>query len=188
MRRPLAAALTAAVLAVVVLAALAGCGSGGSSTGGSGGSSSTGAPGSESSVKASARIAREAEAKAPKGASPTLRGVYRAFPPPPKKAMKPAAADAVEAGEAACRGKTPVAVKEEFYAAAKPNLEPQQATMIARIAGFEAEEKTDQGFVAGQLAADTYAATLGEEEVEPGYQGCVYALSLALRKRLAPKK
>jgi hypothetical protein len=168
--------MSKALLIPLIAAALlapAGCGSGDSST---------------ASLTVAAKSPREAEAQAPKGASPTLRGVYRAFQKPRTEAMEPDAVDAVEAGEAACRGKTPIAVKEEFYAEAEEYLEPQQAEMIGQLAKFEAREKSDQSFVAGQLAADVYAATLGEEEAQAGYQGCIYALARGLEQRLAPKK
>jgi hypothetical protein len=160
-------------LIAAALVALAGCGSGGSST--------------DSSVVAT-KTPQAAEAEAPKGASPTLRGVYRSFQKPDTEAMETEAVSAVEAGEAACKGKTPITVKEEFYAEAEGYLEPQQAKMIGQIGKFEEREKTDQSFVAGQLAADVYAATLEEEEAQSGYQGCVYALAQGLKQRLAPKK
>jgi hypothetical protein len=148
-------------LVVVSLLALAGCGSGGSSTG---------------------------EAKAPKGASAAVRHLYGAFPPPRTGSMEPSVARAVEAGEAACRGKTPLAVKDEFFRAAKGNLEPQQATMIGRVADFEAHEVTETGFVAGQLAADTYAATLSAVTAQAGYQGCIHSLAEQLERKLAPAR
>ncbi|MBS1885811.1 MAG: hypothetical protein JSU06_01340 [Actinobacteria bacterium] len=187
MPRPLAA-----ILVALALLALAGCGSSGSTSGGS----TPGKPSqaeiersqaeAEKGAKATARSAKAAEESAPKGASRTLRGIYRAFPAPSKGSLEPAARKAVAAGEAACRGKTPVQVKEEFYAAAKRYLEPEQAKMIGRIASFERQAATEQGFVAGQLAADTYAATLSEEAARPGYQGCVYSLARQVEKQLAP--
>ena len=91
-------------------------------------------------------------------------------------------------GKAACRGKTPAAVKKKFYAEAEEYLEPQQAEMIGQLAKFEAREKTDESFIAGQLAADVYAATLEAEEAPAGYQGCIYSLARSLEQRLAPKK
>lgn len=136
--------------------------------------------------KRSAEIARAAEAKAPKGASPVLRGIYRAYPPPRTETMQPGEVSALGAGRSACEGKTPTQVKEEFYAEAKANLAPGQAAMIGRIDKFEARWETDQTFIAGQLAADTYAATLPEAAAGPGYQGCVYALARGLEQRLAP--
>ena len=98
------------------------------------------------------------------------------------------AATAIEAGEAACRGKTPLAVKEEFYPAARRYLEAEQMKMIARIATYEAHDRTDPSFVAGQLAADVYATTLEEEEAQAGYRGCIHALAGRLERRLAPEE
>lgn len=183
--------LTAALVALALLA-LAGCGSSGSRGGGSTANKPSQAEIEqkqveiEKGVKATAQTARAAEASAPPGASPILRGIYRAFPPPPRAALEPAAKRALAAGEAACRGKTPMQIKEEFYAAAKRYLEPEQAKMIGRIASFEAKADREPGFVAGQLAADTYAATLPEEAARAGYQGCVYSLARQVEKQLAP--
>jgi hypothetical protein len=165
-------------LIVALLAALAGCGSGGSSAG---------VEDPSAGPRETAKIAREAEATAPKEASPTLKGVYRSFQRPRTEAMEPEVANAVEKGETACAAKTPIAVREEFFAAAKATLEPEQLKLIGQIGKFEADEKNDQSFVAGQLAADVYAATLYDEEAQGGYQGCVYALAQALEKRLAPR-
>jgi hypothetical protein len=98
------------------------------------------------------------------------------------------AAAAIATGERACAGKTPLEVKEEFHAAAGPHLEAEQAKMIARIGAYEGPAATDPGFVAGQLAADVYAATLEEEAAQAGYRGCVHALARGLERRLAPKE
>jgi hypothetical protein len=188
MRRALQAS---PVLAAITIAlALPGCGSGGSTTGAAapaGGTPVVPAPPAPAKA-ATKQAAAAAEAAAPKGASPTLRAIYRQFPTPRTESMEPTAAKAVKAGAAACRGKTPTAVKEEFYAEAEEELEPEQAKMIGQIGHFEAQEKTDRSFVAGQLAADTYAATLPEEESQAGYQGCVYALAQGLEQRLAPEQ
>lgn len=178
--------LPPALIALLVLL-VAGCGSGGSPSSGTSAAAETPLSPAQR-MKATAKATHEAEARAPKGASPTLRGIYRSFEPPDTGSLEPEAAGAVEAGEDACRGETPKAVKEEFYAEAEGSLEPAQAKMIGRLAKFEARERTDESFVAGQLAADTYAATLPEELRPPGYQGCVYSLALALEQRLAPKQ
>jgi hypothetical protein len=174
------------VLILVLALALAGCGSGGSSS-----STSSQSPAETAAVKVAveraASAAKAAEAKAPKGASPTLRAIYRQFPPPQPEPQEKSAAKVIAAGEKACAGKTPLQVKERFYAAARPNLKPEQAKMIARIGGFEAKAAGDPSFVAGQLAADTYAASLPEAAGQAGYRGCVYALARRLERRLAPK-
>jgi hypothetical protein len=161
--------------------ALAGCGSGAQST--------TSTMSSEAAKVVKAAAARHAaEARAPKGASPTLRAIYAQFPPPkPDPEVKRSAA-AIGAGERACKGKSPRAVKDELYAAAKRHLNPEQAKMIARMGSYEKHVAKDANFVAGQLAADTYEATLPAATAQYGYQGCIYSLARRLEHKLAPKK
>jgi hypothetical protein len=168
---------------------LASCGSGGSSstTATTSAQSTAETPAAKAAVKQVAAAAKAAEAKAPKGASPTLRAIYRQFPAPRPEPQEKSAAKAIGAGEKACAGKTPLQVKEEFYPAAQTNLAPEQAKMIARVGSFEANAASDASFVAGQLAADTYAASLAAADSQAGYQGCVYALARGLERRLAPK-
>jgi hypothetical protein len=188
MRPP--ARLTALALSLALGASLlAGCGSANSST-------STATSGQSAAVSAAARAAakstaeavRAAEAKAPKGASPVLRQIYRQFPKPKPNPTVKGSAKALAAGEAACKDKSPLEVKEEFYAAAKANLQPEEAKMIARLPSFAKKTATDPSFVAGQLAADAYQATLPEALAQFGYQGCVYALALRLKGELGPKQ
>ena len=100
--------------------------------------------------------------------------------------MKRSAA-AIKAGERACGGKSPVQVKEEFYAAAKHRLSSEQTKMIDRIASYETHSPTDASFTSGQLAADVYEASLPAAIGQYGYEGCVYALARGLEGRLAPK-
>lgn len=172
-----------ALAALTIALALTGCGSGGSTTGATP-AATTPAAAAKAAVK---QAAKAAEAEAPKGASPTLRAIYRSFPAPmagPHEGA--AAAAAIAAGERACAGRTPLEVKEAFYAEAEGYLEPEQTKMIARIGAYEAHAATDPSFVAGQLAADVYAATLEEEEAQAGYRGCVHALAQGLERRLAP--
>jgi hypothetical protein len=173
------APLTAA-LALACLAALAGCGS----SAGQGESSDTAAANPSAP-------GGSAEQQAPKGASSVLREIYRQFPKPrPNPAVK-GSAETIEAGEAACRGKTPRQVREAFYSEAVENgsLEPnsEEAKMIAKLPSFEQNVSKDPSFVAGQLAADTYQATLPEEIAQFGYQGCAYALARGLERELAPR-
>jgi hypothetical protein len=66
------------------------------------------------------------------------------------KPVKETKKEATPTGPSACRGKTPSAVKEEFYAEAEESLTPEQLKAIGQLGKFEA------------LA---------------GYQGCVYALA-----------
>jgi hypothetical protein len=94
---------------------------------------------------------------------------------------------AIEAGRKACRGKTPLQVREEFIDSAA-GLSADQKKMIAELPKFEAQSGTSPDFAAGQLAAGVYEATLPEKEMVAGYQGCVYELALQLRRELAKKQ
>lgn len=167
-----------AFAAALALAGLAGCG------GGSGSSTQTVAPGPTAP-------GGKAEREAPKGASPVLREIYRQFPKPQPGPGNKAAAAAIRAGERACKGKTPIEVKKEFWAEATENgtLVPNspEGKMIAQLPKYEAQSAKSSAFVAGQLAADVYQATLPEAEAQFGYQGCVYSLALGLKHRLAPR-
>lgn len=184
--------IAAVISAALLLPALSGCGSGST---GSAASSSTEKSHSEAAAeRASAKSAdaaeKQAEGEAPKGASTTLVEIYRQFPKPkPNPAVK-GSAEALKAGEAACRDKTPLEVRESFYAYAveEGSLEPDspEAKLIARLPSYEAKASKDAAFVAGQLAADTYQATLPEAIGQFGYQGCVYALARGLKRELAP--
>ena len=57
-------------------------------------------------------------------------------------------------------------------------------SMIAEIGHYESQATHSPDFVAGQLAAGVYEATLPEELARSGYQGCVYELALQLRREL----
>jgi hypothetical protein len=177
MRLPLFGSALLCLLAALLLAA---CGSGSSAS-----STSSAAAAKAAAVAAKAR--RTAEAKAPKGASPALRAIYAGFPAPKSNPEVKRSAAAIRAGIAACKGKTPTQVKEEFYAAAKRKLAPEQTKMIGRLAGFENHSPTDVSFTAGQLAADVYEATLPAGVGQYGYEGCVYSLAQGLERRLAPR-
>lgn len=171
-RRPRAAAAPAA-LAVCVCLVLAGCGSGGS----------------DSSTAPNVDLPRLTPAqRAPQGASPIEREIYRQFPPPKPDPNVPKSAAAIRAGEKACRGKTPLEVKREFYSRASSTLLPAQKQMIAEIGRWVKRVRSDEGFTAGQLAADVYQATLPEELRRFGYQGCVYSLALGLKQELARER
>jgi hypothetical protein len=182
MRRSLfGSALLCSLAAAILLSA---CGSGGSS---SSTSSSVASAAATKAAKAATAARRAAEAKAPKGASPTLRAIYANFPAPkPNPEVKRSTA-AIRAGIAACKGKTPVRVKEEFYAAARRHLSPEQAKLIARIDTYEKHSSADASFASGQLAAGVYEATLPAGIGQYGYEGCVYSLVQGLERRLAPR-
>ncbi len=174
--------LAAALLCLAASLLLAACGSGSSSS-----ISSTEVSTEVAKAVATAGKLRAAEeARAPKGASSTLRGIYATFPPPSPNPQDKRSGPAIHGGIVACAGKSPSEVKEEFYAAARSNLSSEQAKTINRIARFEGHSSTDISFTAGQLAADIYEATLPEGIGQYGYQGCVYALAQGLEKELAP--
>ncbi len=92
-------------------------------------------------------------------------------------------AKAIEAGERACKGKTPGQVKAQFLAAARANLSAEQLRAIERIADYEAHGAKDPSFAAGQLGAVVYAASRPAAANQFAYQGCVYALARELEGR-----
>jgi hypothetical protein len=163
-----------ALLTCACLLLLAGCGSGGSSTG-------------AASTEAQPPKLTPAQ-QAPKGSSTLEREIYREFPPPKANPKAKGSAEAIAAGEKACRGKTPTMVKEEFFAEARSRLLADQAKMIGEIGRYEKLSRTEPGFTAGQLAAGTYEATLPEAIAIYGYQGCVYSLARGLKHGLAKER
>ena len=115
--------------------------------------------------------------------------IESAFPEPtPQPNSPPGAQRAIDAGRKACTGKTPVQVRDEFMAEAEASglLNPGQEKMVADIARYE-KQATTADFVAGQLGAGVYEATLPEELRTAGYQGCVYELAQQLLKEIAQK-
>jgi hypothetical protein len=164
----------AALLSCACLLLLAGCGSGGSS-------SDTTAPEAQLPKLTPAQ-------RAPKGASTVEREIYREFPPPKPNPDAKGSARAIAAGERACRGRSPVEVKEEFLAEGSARLNPDQEKMIGEIGRYEKRSHTEPGFTAGQLAAGAYQATLPEAVAIYGYQGCVYSLASGLKRELAQER
>jgi hypothetical protein len=154
-------------LVVVSLLGLVGCGGGGTSTS---------APSAESAEATTALRGP----KPAKDASPLERQVYRNFQPPIPDPEVSGSAAAIEAGEAACRGKTPVQVKSEFLP--ESDLSAAQRQALAQIDRAEAHPGGD--FAAGQLAALVYQQTLEGTAAEYGYRGCVYALARGLESSL----
>jgi hypothetical protein len=119
--------------------------------------------------------------------APMSQQLARVFPvPKPGPGSLPGAAAAIEAGRQACRGKTPLQVREEFIESAQ-GLSGEQEAMIDELPKYEKQAVTSN-FVAGQLAAGVYEATLAEKEAVAGYQGCVYELALQVRRELAKKQ
>jgi hypothetical protein len=122
----------------------------------------------------------------PKGSSTVLREVYRQFYPPVPDPQVKGSAAAIERGEEVCIGKRPIEIREEFID--ESDLLPDQAEAVAELGKYEKRYEEDASFVAGQLAALVYERTLPEDELAMfGYQGCVYALSQVLKRRLAPQ-
>jgi ABC-type glycerol-3-phosphate transport system substrate-binding protein len=116
----------------------------------------------------------------PQGASALQREIHRTFQPPQADPKVEGSAQAIEAGEAACRGKTPLEVKEEFIG--ESDLSSDQRQALEQLARAEANPSGD--FAAGQLAALVYEGTLEGTQAEYGYRGCVYALARGLVGRL----
>lgn len=114
--------------------------------------------------------------------------IAASFPKPkPQPNAPPGAQKAIDAGSRACRGKTPRQVRDEFMAEAEAGglLNEGQKKMIANIAQYESQARSGPDFVAGQLAAGVYEATLPEALRIAGYQGCVYELAQQLQKEIA---
>jgi hypothetical protein len=120
--------------------------------------------------------------------APITKQLASVFPVPKAPPGSPSTVTtAIETGRKACRGKTPLQVREEFIDSAA-GLSADQKKMIGELPKFEAQSRTSPDFAAGQLAAGVYEATLPEKEMVAGYQGCVYELALQLRRELAKKQ
>jgi hypothetical protein len=139
----------------------------------------------------------EAQAEAAAGATkplpadaPMTKVLASRFPAPKVQPdAPPGSAEAIAAGRKACKGKTPIEVRNEFIGEAKAGgaLNPGQEKMIAQIQSYEAHGTASPDFVAGQLAAGVYEATLPESVRIAGYQGCVYELARQLERELQKK-
>jgi hypothetical protein len=162
----------AALVALSTMAALlTGCGGDSGTDGSAAGSSTTG--GGTAGLDPSAPITEQ---------------LARTFPvPKPQPNEPPGAAAAIEAGRKACRGKTPIEVREKFIDSAA-NLTEDQEKIIGELPKYEKQSGNSPNFAAGQLAAGVYEATLGEKKQIAGYRGCVYELALQLRRELSKKQ
>jgi hypothetical protein len=119
--------------------------------------------------------------------APISAVLARQFPKPKPQPNAPVGSQAaIDAGRKACKGKTPIQVREEFISEAKASglLNPGQTKMISEIAHFEKQAAHSPDFAAGQLAAGVYQATLPEQLRIAGYQGCVYELAQQLEKEI----
>ena len=166
---------SAIALALLCLAlGLGACGGGGDS----GSSSSSVSENAEGTTTSSATANKGTEPS--KRASALQREIQRTFQPPQADPEVEGSAEAIEAGEAACEGKTPAEVKREFID--ESDLSSAQRQALSQIDRAEAHPSGD--FAAGQLAALVYEGTLEGSLAEYGYRGCVYALALGLEGRL----
>jgi hypothetical protein len=113
-----------------------------------------------------------------------LDEIYRQFQPPEPNPEVKGSGKAIKRGEASCKGKTPTQIKEAFVS--ESNLSEEQSQALKDLPRFEEHPSVD--FPAGQLGALVYQMTLPETELASyGFQGCVYQLSLGLKKELAAK-
>jgi hypothetical protein len=167
-----------AVTGTLILSACGG-GSGGNETNGQQGANGQPAGGSAGSGSAASNGG---------GGNAKVATIESTFPKPtPQPNSPPGAKKAIDAGRRACKGKTPEQVRDEFMSEAEASglLNAGQKKMIANIAHYEKQAATSADFVAGQLAAGVYEATLPEELRIAGYQGCVYELAQQLLKEIA---
>jgi hypothetical protein len=171
-------------LAVTVTLILSACGgSGGTET--TGQQSASGGPAAGSGGSANGSNAANGGS-----GNAEVATLEAAFPvPKAQPESPPGAQEAIDAGRRACKGKTPQQVRDEFMAEAEASglLNSGQKKMLANIAHYEKQAATTTDFVAGQLAAGDYEATLPEELRIAGYQGCVYELAQQLLKEIAQK-
>ncbi len=118
----------------------------------------------------------------PPDASPLLENVYRQFQPPRADPSVEGAPRALRNGERVCRGQTPRQIRERFIE--ESELSEDQASAVQELPRHEGNPSPN--FVAGQLAALVYEKTLPADAVATyGFQGCIYALSLRLKRELA---
>jgi hypothetical protein len=189
------AVATATVLGALVLALGAvGCGGGSSSTASTAATTATAATtggqqknaatkpkqGSPSQGK-SGGANRKANANVP----PQVHELDRQFSKPTPTAGLKGAASALAAGQKACKGKTPLQVREEFLGEAEANLSSDQMKLIKELPAYQKRDSKDPSFAAGQLGATVYSMTLPEESRPDGYKGCVYALAQQLKGELS---
>ncbi len=103
--------------------------------------------------------------------APITEQLARTFPvPKPQPNEPPGAAAAIKAGRKACRGKTPIEVREEFIEAAE-GLSEDQEKIIGELPKYEKQSGNSSNFAAGQLGAGVYEATLPEKQTDRGISG-----------------
>lgn len=167
--------LTVLGLTALAVLAIAGCGEGDSEP--------TTPSAAELEARRAAELAKLPEPP-PKGATVVLKEIYRQFQPPKPNPEVKGSAKALARGEAACKDKTPLEVREEFIA--ESDLTDDQEESVAELEKFE--RTPGASFPAGQVAALVYQMSLsGEVLPSYGFQGCLYQLSLGVKDDLAPK-
>ncbi len=185
-------ALVALLLATATAFGLVACGSNNSESTQTAAQQSGESQGGESQKQTGEQQGATNSAQKPLPANAPISAVLaRQFPKPQVQPDAPSGSQkAINAGRKACKGKTPIQVRDEFISAANASglLNPGQKKMVAEIADFEKQATRSPDFVAGQLAAGVYEATLPETLRIAGYQGCVYELAQQLQKEIAKKK
>ena len=72
---------------------------------------------------------------APKGSSPFLKEIYRQFPPPKPSPQVKGSGKAIKKGEATCKGKSPLEVKEQFIG--ESHLLAEQKKMVDQLPHYD---------------------------------------------------
>ena len=109
-----------------------------------------------------------------------LEGIYRQFQPPKPDPGVRGSGTAIKAGERECRAKTPVEVREEFIG--ESDLSKEQEELVKDLESYEGSPSPS--YPAGQLGALVYENTLPEQTAGFGFQGCIYSLSIVVKREL----
>jgi hypothetical protein len=117
----------------------------------------------------------------PKHASPLLKSIYREFQPPKPDPQVKASGKAIKTGERVCKNKTPLEIREQYIG--ESELNEAQEEVVNELEHYE--KHPSPSYPAGQLGALVYEKTLPEETANYGFQGCVYSLSLRVKRELA---
>ncbi len=120
----------------------------------------------------------------PPHASFLLKSIYREFQPPKPNPEVKGSAEAIKSGERECKEKTPLEVREEFIG--ESDLNEAQEEVVNELERYE--KHPSPSYPAGQLGALVYEKTLPEETADYGFQGCVYSLSLGVKRELEKGK
>jgi hypothetical protein len=94
-----------------------------------------------------------------------------------------ASAKVIKVGERECKGKTPLEIREEFIG--ESELNEEQEEVVNELERYE--KNPSPSYPAGQLGALVYEKTLPEKTADYGFQGCVYSLSLRVKRELENK-